>query len=133
MTGLDTNVLVRFLVQDDPDQARTALSFLHENCTRDDPGFINRIVLCELAWVLKSTFRCTREEVARAIEGLASMAEVRIEDIEETWQALAVYRSGEADFADALLAVTNRTRGCEATVTFDRRAGSIAGMRLLKQ
>lgn len=133
MIGLDTNVLVRFLVQDDPDQARMALAFLQESCTRERPGFINRIVLCELAWVLKGTYRCTREEVARAIEGLASMAEVRVEDPEETWQAVSAYRAGEADFSDALMALTNRSLGCETTVTFDRRAASVTGMSLLKK
>jgi predicted nucleic-acid-binding protein len=132
MTGLDTNLLVRLLVQDDRVQARAVERFLSESCTEDSPGFVNRIVLCELAWVLDRAYRCTREEIAGALDRLARMKGIRLEEQGEFWQALDVYRSGTAGFADAILAVTNRSRGCEETVTLDRRAAGIPGMRLLE-
>jgi len=56
MIGIDTNVLIRHLVQDDPGQSRAATHIMTKQCTRDDPGFINRIVLCEMVWVLESAY-----------------------------------------------------------------------------
>ncbi len=60
MTGIDTNVLVRYIVQDDPAQSALATTFIEKNCTAKKPGFINLIVLCELTWVLKRAYRAER-------------------------------------------------------------------------
>jgi len=130
MKGIDTNVLVRYLVQDDPDQARKASRFIAEGCTAEDPGIVNRIVLCELVWVLESAYSYSREKVALALEGMLRTAQFKIENHEEAWSSLREYRSG-ADFAAALICHVNRGLGCEATVTFDRRAGRMAGFIVL--
>lgn len=131
MIGIDTNLLVRHLVQDDEKQARLARDFFRRECSVESPGWINRIVLCELTWVLERAYRYTREEVAGALGALAQTAEFRLEDSAAVWSALGSYREGVADFADALLAVTNREQGCSTTATLDRKAARLAGMRLL--
>jgi predicted nucleic-acid-binding protein len=130
MTGIDTNVLVRYLVQDDPEQGRKAARFIANECTSDEPGLINRVVFCELVWVLESAYRYPRDKVALALEGILRTAQFRIEDQQEAWSSLRDYQAG-ADFADAFIAAVNRRLGCERTVTFDRRAGRRPGFVLL--
>lgn len=131
MIGVDTNLLVRHLVQDDEAQARMVRRFFRRECTVESPGWINRIVLCELVWVLERAYRYSRAEIADALEALAQTAEFRLEDGAAVWAALQEYKAGIADFADNLLSITNRERGCEATATLDRKAGRLAGTRLL--
>jgi predicted nucleic-acid-binding protein len=131
MIGIDTNLLVRHLVQDDEGQACAARDFFRQECSAVSPGWINRIVLCELTWVLERAYRYSRAEVAAALEALAETAEFRLEDSVVVWSALRSYREGIADFADALVAATNRQRGCETTVTLDRKASRLGDMRLL--
>ncbi|MDY0005009.1 MAG: type II toxin-antitoxin system VapC family toxin [Polyangia bacterium] len=132
MIGVDTNVLVRYLVRDDEPQAMLAEAFLRSSCTAKRPGFISRVVLCELVWVLERAYRFPREEIASTIDGLGRTVELRLEDLPAVWRALELYRSGKAGFADALLSVTNLSLGCEETVTFDTQAGALGGMRLLE-
>jgi predicted nucleic-acid-binding protein len=129
--GIDTNLLVRHFIQDDMVQARAAQTFFRHELSIENPGWINRVVLCELVWVLERAYRCTREQVITALEALAQTAEFRLENLPAVWQALHAYKESGADFADALLAVTNREYGCEVTVTFDRKAARLAGMRVL--
>lgn len=130
MIGIDTNVLVRYLVQDDPEQARKASRFIANQCSSEDPGLINRIVLCELVWVLESAYGYGRETVAVALEKLLRTAQFAIEDHQDAWVSLREYQAG-ADFADSLIAAGNRRLGCERTVTFDRKAGRRPGFVLL--
>jgi predicted nucleic-acid-binding protein len=131
MIGIDTNLLVRHLVEDDERQARLARELFRRECSVDEPGWINRIVLCELVWVLERAYEYPRAQIADALEALAQTAEFRLEDSAAAWSALGAYRRGAADFADALLAATNRERGCENTITLDRKAARLDAMRLL--
>ncbi len=131
MKGLDTSVLVRFLIQDDRRQARRAAAFMRAHCTADSPCFINRIVMCELEWVLESAYRYPRPVVAEVIEKVLRTEELTIEDADQAWTALRAYRDSGADFADCLLAQSNLARGCEATATFDRKAGRTRGFEPL--
>jgi predicted nucleic-acid-binding protein len=126
MTGIDTNVLVRYLVQDDPDQSRKAARFIANECSSDDPALINRIVLCELVWVLESAYGYTREKVIFALEKVLRTAQFTIEDHQEAWSSFRAYQDG-ADFADAFIGAINRRLGCEHTVTFDRKASRRLG------
>jgi predicted nucleic-acid-binding protein len=126
MIGIDTNVLARFLVQDDRDQAAKAARFIVHECSVESPGFINRIVLCELVWVLESAYDYPREKVALALEKILRTRQLKVEDPQEAWTAFREYQDG-ADFADALIAAVNRRLGCERTVTFDRRAARRPG------
>lgn len=128
MIGLDTNVLLRHLVQDDAGQARQAEKFLATACSADDPAFVNRIVLCELVWVLESGYRYPRARVAGALEAILRTRQFVIEDAQEAWASLAVYRAG-GDFSDALIAAINLREGCIETATFDRHAARQPGFR----
>lgn len=131
MIGLDTNVLVRYLVQDDPAQSRKATQLIARECTREEPGFINRIVLCELVWVLESAYGYSKDTIAGVVEKVLQTSQFQIEDVQAAWTAFRLYQKGKADFADCLLGTINRSHGCERTVTFDQKAGKLDGYELL--
>jgi predicted nucleic-acid-binding protein len=125
MIGLDTNVLVRFLVADDKDQAARAARLIEERCSGDDPGFVDSVVLCELVWVLEGAYGYARPLIAEVLEKMLHSAELEIANVEAAWAALRAYRSGGADFSDALIGRLNRQAGCVATATFDRGAAAL--------
>jgi predicted nucleic-acid-binding protein len=132
VTGLDTNVLVRLLTGDDQTQAKRAQSYLSRECTPDSPGFINRVVLAEVVWVLESVYKYGRVVIIKAVEALLRTRDLRIEDAAATSSALSEFEAG-ADFADALIGSTNELAGCSATVTFDQAAARrLPHFRLLK-
>ena len=122
MIGLDTNVLVRYLVEDDPAQASRAARLIETRCTEDAPGFVNRVVLCELVWVLESAYDYPRATVAATLESLLRTAELEIDAADAAWPALTAYRGGGVDFSDALIGRLNRNAGCDGTATFDKDA-----------
>ncbi|MCY3594644.1 MAG: type II toxin-antitoxin system VapC family toxin [Bacteroidetes bacterium] len=131
MIGLDTNVLVRYLVEDDDAQSAVA-STLIDGLTQSDPGFISSVVLAEISWVLSTSYKLGREEIASVIEELILSRDLVFENIEACYLALYVYRSSTSvDFADALIAQTAKLAGARETVTFDRKAARESGMRLL--
>ncbi len=121
MIGLDTNVLVRLLTGDDVNQQAAAKAFIESECSTESPAFINRVALVETVWVLESAYKYRRESVAAAVDALLRMVSVLTEDEAIVRSALGDYRRG-ADFADALIAVSNAVLGCTKTVTFDRKA-----------
>jgi predicted nucleic-acid-binding protein len=129
--GLDTNVLVRYLVKDDSAQSNKASRFISRECSRESPCLINRIVLCELVWVLESAYGYPKETIAAVLEQILRTSQFQIEDLQAAWIALREYRKGRADFADCLLGVVNRRQGCEHTATFDASAGRMEGFLLL--
>lgn len=130
MTGVDTNVLVRYLVQDDPRQSALATAFL-ESRTSDDPGYLSHITLCELVWVLQSCYGQERAEIRAVVDRLLRVSQLQVESPAIVRQALDDHASGRADFSDHLMARTNLAAGCSATVTFDRQAGRAPGFRKL--
>ena len=131
MIGLDTNVIVRFLAQDDAVQSPLAAR-LFTRLSRDEPGFISLVVLAEVSWVLARAYKSSREDLAGVIEGLMRSAELKIENAEAAWRALGVYqKSKSAEFADALIAEIAALEGVTRTFTFDRRAASEVRMKLL--
>ncbi len=132
MKGLDTNVLVRYLVQDDVRQAAQASEFIETCCTEESPCFIGQIVLCELVWVLESNYQQNRMEITSIIEQLLQVGQLEVMDSEIVWRALSDYRNSNVDFPDHLLARVNESNGCEHTVTFDKRAAKQSGFELLK-
>ena len=131
MIGLDTNVLVRHLVQDDPGQSCKATQVITKQCTRDDPGFINRIVICELVWVLESAYGYSKDTIVAVLEKLLRTSQLKIEDVQAAWTAFRMYQKRKADFADCLLGTTNRLSGCDETVTFDQAASKLEGFQRL--
>ena len=123
MIGIDTNVLARYIVQDDPKQARAATAFLEKNCTAEDPGRVCLVVLCELVWVLTRAYKYDSETVVGVLENLLTAAELEVEQSSLAWRALRDYRTGSAEFADYLIAHVNDAAGAKYTFTFDSRAG----------
>jgi len=85
--GLDTNVLVRYLVRDNPDQAQIAAAAIASDCTRESPAFINRIVLCELVWVLESAYGYSKETIIGVLEKVFRTAQFQVEDVQKAWTA----------------------------------------------
>ncbi len=125
MIGVDTNILVRFFVQDDREQAERAQRFIAER-SADDPGLVNHVVLCELVWVLENTYHLPRIRIFDSLEVIMRTDRLRVTNPQDVWAALYEYQDG-ADFADALIATVNRRLGCEHTATFDRKAARRPG------
>jgi predicted nucleic-acid-binding protein len=130
VTGIDTNILVRYFTQDDPVQSRRATRFLQEQCSSENPCLINRIVLCELVWVLIRAYAYSKPQVIEVLEKVL-LSEFVIEDHAAAWTALRLYKRAEADFADCLVGILNLRLGCDRTRTFDRAASRLRGFALL--
>lgn len=127
MIGLDTNVVVRFLTQDDPAQAAQATT-LFASLTEDEPGYLCREVMVELVWVLERAYRLARVDIAAAIDELLASREIVIEDADRVGQANEHYRQGGAGFSDQMIALGGRDAGCDAVFSFDRQGIASAGM-----
>lgn len=132
MIGLDTNILVRLFVADDPKQAQQARRFVDKACTPETPAFVNCVVLTELCWVLTQSYGYSRSQVAMVIEGLLDGDDRIVEHREVVVASLADYKTGRIDFVDALIGHVNRTSGCTMTASFDRKAARYRGFRLVE-
>ncbi|WP_029921053.1 PIN domain-containing protein [Nevskia soli] len=130
MIGLDTNVLVRYIMQDDAKQSLLA-SKLIESLTVDAPGFIALVSIVELIWVMESCYAIERAQLGDALEGLLRTKEFVVERAETIWKAVRIFRDGPADFADCLIERCAAAAGCEHTMTFDRGAAKTCGMTLI--
>ena len=127
MIGLDTNVVVRFLVQDDPEQSALA-SQVFADLTPDAPGHLTHVVLVETYWVLTRAYGIAPEEVLTALSDLVASDDITCQDLQDVTRAIVASRDG-ADFPDTLLAETCRSAGCASVVSFDRKAGRLLGFR----
>lgn len=132
MIGLDTNVLVRYIMQDDARQAPLATRFV-ESLSIAAPGFVPLVSVVELVWVLSSAYELERSQLVAALEGLLRTKEIVVERAEIVWKALRLYqdKDSNADFADCLIERSAASAGCRWTVTFDRGAVKGCGMRLV--
>lgn len=130
MIGLDTNVLVRYLTQDDAGQAALANELI-DQLTEAQPGYVTMIVLAETYWVLRRAYRVDHAEVTTALQGLVDSKEIVTERADTVRRALRRVADG-ADVADALIGELGVDAGCDHTVTFDRKAAKAAGMKLLE-
>jgi|SRR5690625_4612321 len=130
MIGLDTNVVVRYLTQDEPQQSAKATALI-DSLTEESPGYISVVTLVEIFWVLRRAYRMDvatcREMVARLVDS----REIRIGQESAVRSALEARSTGAADFADGLIAALGRSEGCSATLTFDRRAANAGVMELV--
>jgi predicted nucleic-acid-binding protein len=132
MIGLDANLLLRMIVNDEPQQRVRAETLIEAECSRDNPGFVNSVTLCEIVWTLKVSYGFDRRAIANAVSDLLASTDVRLEWEREVAAALEVYARSGVDFADLLVAEINRARGCSATATFDRKAAKLAGFMGVK-
>lgn len=132
MKGIDTNVLVRYILQDDFKQSQLATDFIENKCSVEEPAFINGVVLCELVWVLESAYGYPGKSVAGVIEKILRIRQFRIHEPEIAWRALHGYSlSGGADFADCYIANLNMYYSCDYTMTFDKKAARSTGFQQL--
>jgi predicted nucleic-acid-binding protein len=125
MIGLDTNVLVRFLVRDDARQFERARRLIRWEADRGEPVLISLLVLLETEWVLRSRYTLSKEEIADTVSALLDAADVRFESEPVVEQALYLWRDSAADFADCLVGAHHRSLGCEATASFDARTARL--------
>ncbi len=131
MIALDTNVLVRYVVRDDPRQGAAATKLVESACTSEAPGFVSLIVLAEFVWVLGQGYRYRRPQIAAVLRRMLAAEDLRVERYELAWQALNLYEEGPADFSDYLIGLCGRDEKAAATCTFDRRAASCPLFRLV--
>jgi predicted nucleic-acid-binding protein len=128
--GLDTNVLVRYVMQDDPRQSPRATKLI-DSLSSQAPGFVPVVALVELVWVLSASYGLGRPQVVTVLETLVRSKELVIDRADLVTQALSRYGAGSADFADALIERIAAAAGCSATVTFDSAAVKSAAMTLV--
>lgn len=131
MIGLDTNILLRYLLEDDPVQSARAERLMESTFTHADPGFVSLVTITETAWVLGSVYRFTGREVASAIESILDMGVLDVQNKPQVYEAMIALQSGQADFADALIAAVGTWAGCTTTLTFDKKASRLPGFQLL--
>ena len=130
MIGIDTNIIC-YLTQDDPKQAAKASKFLENSCTKENPGFINQLILCEIIWVLSHGYKYPKTSIIQVIKQLLNTAELSIENPDQTWSALRDFESGRADYSDYLIACKNKQVGCKVTFTVDKKAAKHQSFELL--
>jgi len=132
MIGLDTNVVVRYLTQDNPHRCQAVNDLLERTARSDEVAFfVNSIVLAEVVWVLDSVYRYAKPDIAKALTLLLAVRQIQVDQRQTIKSALDAFASGEADFADYLISALNREQGCETTITFDKKAAAFAGFSLL--
>ena len=131
MIALDTNVLVRYMMQDDPRQSPRATRLI-EGLTGEEPGFVPLVALVELVWVLSGSYGLDRAQLSEAVDGLLRSRELYLDRAGLVMQALRRFSAGSADFADCLIERIAADAGCTDTMTFDTGAARSAGMTLVR-
>jgi len=130
MIGLDTNILVRYLTQDDPVQSRTATDVIERRLTEENPGFVSVVAMVEMVWVLDRAYGFSGAEIAAAVERLLQSEVLAVEHEQEVFTAMIAMKQGQGSFADAVIAALGAKAGCSCTVTFDRKALRLPGFEL---
>jgi predicted nucleic-acid-binding protein len=131
MIGLDTNVLVRYLTQDDPVQSAQAAEIFERRLTAKNPGFVSILAMVETVWVLDRAYGLSAQEIAAGVERLLQVEVLAIENEQEVFTAMIALKQGKGAFADALIAELGARAGCVRTLTFDQKATRIPGFELV--
>jgi predicted nucleic-acid-binding protein len=129
MIGLDTNVLVRYLVQDDPIQSAKATEIIERRLSVANPGFLSVVAMVETVWVLDRAYGLPRHEIAAAVERVLQTDVLIVENEQEVFTAMTALKEGRGSFSDAVIAALSAKAGCSFTLTFDRKAIRIPGFR----
>lgn len=130
MIGLDTNILVRYLTQDDPAQFRKASEIIEKQLSGRDPGFISIVTMVETVWVLDRAYGFAPEKIALAVERMLQTDVLAVECEQEIFTAMTVLKDGTGGFSDALVAALGERAGCSHTLTFDKKAARLKGFKL---
>jgi predicted nucleic-acid-binding protein len=131
MIGLDTNLLVRYLAQDDPVQSPKARELIEQQLTEENLGFLSVVVMAETVWVLDRAYGLADHAIAAAIERTLQADVFVIEREQEVFAAMIALKEGHGSFADALIGALGIRAGCSRTLTFDQKASQLPGFELL--
>jgi predicted nucleic-acid-binding protein len=129
--GLDTNILVRYLAQDDPVQSPKATELIERRLTGDDPGFVSVVTMVETVWVLDRAYGLADDEIVAAVERTLQADILVVENEQEVFSAMIALRAGRGSFADALIGALGARAGCSRTLSFDRKASRLPGFELV--
>jgi predicted nucleic-acid-binding protein len=130
--GLDSNVIVRYIMQDDVLQSAQATEII-EQLTESEPGFLTLVSVIEMVWVLEGAYSLSRQQVTEVLSNILKINVLKLEQASVVAAALRKFNAGKADFADCLIARLSAQAGCSKTLTFDRKAAQSAGMQLITQ
>jgi predicted nucleic-acid-binding protein len=130
MIGLDTNILVRYLAQDDPVQSPLATDTIEFRLTEENPGFISVVAMVETVWVLDGAYGLADDEIATALERMLQADTLVVENEQEVFTAMIALKEGSGSFADALIGALGVKAGCRSTLTFDKAALRLPGFEL---
>ena len=131
MIGLDTNVLVRYLTQDDPAQSPRATRLIERTLSQDNPGFVSIVAMVQTVWVLERAYGLSAREIAGAIERMLQASVLIVDSEQVVFEAMTALKDDRGSFADTLIGALGEAAGCAKTVTFDRKAARLAGFELL--
>jgi predicted nucleic-acid-binding protein len=130
LIGLDANVLLRYLTQDDKKQSAKVNALIEDELSAQNPGYITAITLVEVVWVLESCYDQSKEAVLDVLHALLTTRQLVVEKADKVYMAMRRFANGNADFSDALITILSEQEGCSRVVTFDKRAVNV-GMELL--
>jgi predicted nucleic-acid-binding protein len=130
MIGLDSNVLVRYIAQDDPVQSPKATRLI-ESLSADDPGYVSLVSVVELVWVLMRCYSSSTSEICVVLGTLLRTKEIIVANADVVWKAVRLFKANNADFADCLIERSASDAGCGYTATFDQGAVKNCGMSLI--
>ena len=131
MIGLDTNILVRYLTQDDPVQSPKATELIEQRLTRNAPGFVSLVAMAETAWVLERSYDFAGVEIASAIEAMLQADVFIIDSKDEVFTAMIALMEGRGSFPDGLIVALGAKAGCRRTFTFDQKALRLPGFKVV--
>lgn len=130
MIGLDTNILVRYLTQDDPIQSPKATKVIERQLSEENPGFISIVAMVETVWVLDRAYRFSNEKIVAAVERVLQVDAIVVENEQQVFDAMIALKEGRGSFADAIIAALGANAGCSHTLTFDEKALRLTGFAL---
>jgi predicted nucleic-acid-binding protein len=129
MIGLDTNILVRYLTQDDPIQSPKAREVFERRLTEENPGFVSIVAMVETVWVLERSYGLTTDEIVGAVERVLQTDVLIVENEQEVFTAMTALKEGQGSFADAVIVALGARMGCSCTLTFDQKALRLPGFK----
>jgi predicted nucleic-acid-binding protein len=130
MIGLDTNILVRYLTQDDPIQSPKAREIIERRLTKEKPGFVSIVAMVETVWVLERAYELTPHEIVGAVERMLQTDVLVVENEQEVFTAMIALKYGQGSFADAVIGALGARMGCSCTLTLDHKALRLPGFEL---
>jgi predicted nucleic-acid-binding protein len=133
MIGLDTNVLVRYIAQDDAAQSAVATQIIEDRLTEEDPGYISLVTMAETVWVLDRSYGLSPAEIGAAVERILQTGVLFVQNEQEVFTAVVALKTGAGSFSDALIGALGTRAGCALTLTFDKKATRLKEFQLVTE